>query len=120
MTRIFRSILPRSICCVGALFLAVAATGGLPAAEAQQWRPPSQRSTAPSINQPPAPRSEARPPARRGYVWVPGHWEWSARDGRVWVPGRYVRDRPGYRYVGPEWTFRNGQWVFVPGRWVRR
>lgn len=117
MTDLFRTLLPRAACGAAALLLVVAA-GTVPA-QAQQWRPPSQRSTAPSINQPPAPRNETPQVTRPGYVWVPGHWEWTARDGRVWVPGRQVRNRPGYRYVGPQWTFRNGGWVFVPGRWVR-
>lgn len=114
--RLVRTVLPQVACGLGVLLTLIA---GAPPVQAQQWRPPSQRSTAPSLNQAPAPRNEPRSAARPGYVWVPGHWEWTARNGAVWVAGRHIRDRPGFRYVGPQWTLRNGEWVFVPGRWVR-
>ncbi|MFG1419834.1 hypothetical protein V5F38_15570 [Xanthobacter sp. V0B-10] len=102
---------------IGAGAAAVAAA--VPA-EAQQWRPPNQRSMGPPVNQPPAPRSQSRPPPRRGYTWVPGYWSWSSRRRTyVWNDGSWMRDRPGYRYVGPQWVLRRGEWVFIPGRWVR-
>lgn len=89
-------------------------------AAAQQWRPPSQRSTAPSLTPPPLPRYERLPQPRPGYVWVPGHWIWSSRQRRyVWVDGRWTRNRPGFRYAGSRWVFRNGEWHFIPGQWVR-
>jgi hypothetical protein len=81
-------------------------------AEAQWGPPPGMR------HGPPPPRVEVRPRARRGYVWIPGHWVW--RHGRyVWVSGRFVRARPGWRYRNPRWVWRNGRWVFVAGGWVR-
>ena len=70
--------------------------------------------------EPPAPRREARPAPRSGYVWVPGHWRWSSRQRRyVWEQGTWERDRPGFRFVGPRWVLRRGEWTFVPGHWVR-
>jgi len=67
---------------------------------------------------PPAPRRERRPPPRRGFVWVPGHWEW--RRGRyVWVDGRWERERRGQRWRDARWVRRRGEWVFVPGGWIR-
>lgn len=105
----------RLVLAAGASAVAVAAP-----AEAQQWRPPNQRSMGPPINQPPPPRSQPRPGPRSGYTWVPGYWSWSSRHRRhVWNEGYWVRNRSGYRYVGPQWVFRRGAWVFIPGRWVR-
>ncbi|MFG1397150.1 twin-arginine translocation signal domain-containing protein [Roseixanthobacter pseudopolyaromaticivorans] len=108
---------------LGSLLTAVAAAPlaslALPQdAQAQQWQIPNRRS--PNFNGPPAPRREARPLARPGYVWVPGYWMWSSRSRRyVWVSGRWERNRPGFRHVGPQWVHRGGEWVFIPGRWVR-
>lgn len=68
---------------------------------------------------PPAPRREQRPPQRRGYTWIPGHWSWDARRGWVWNEGFQDRSRPNHRFVGPRWVLRRGQWVYEPGRWVR-
>ena len=67
---------------------------------------------------PPAPRSEAVPAARRGYIWSPGHWEWR-RQQHVWVGGSWLRDRPGYAYQAPTWSQRDGRWAMQPGRWAR-
>ena len=62
----------------------------------------------------------AKPPPRRGSVWVPGYWEWShRRRDYVWVPGRWIPARPGFRYRQPRWTNRNGSWFFIEGGWVR-
>lgn len=67
---------------------------------------------------PPAPRREVRPPPRRGYVWVPGYWEW--RRGRfTWVEGRFERERRGQRWREPRWVRRGGEWQFTPGGWGR-
>jgi hypothetical protein len=69
---------------------------------------------------PPRKRSERRPPARRGYVWASGYWEWSPRRRTyVWVPGRWVRARPGSRFYQARWVRRGGEWVFIPGGWKR-
>jgi hypothetical protein len=67
---------------------------------------------------PPAPRVEVVPPARRGYIWAPGHWD--ARGNRYyWVRGAWVRERRGFRYRAPRWTERNGRWYREDGGWAR-
>jgi hypothetical protein len=50
---------------------------------------------------PPPPRVERVPPARRGYVWAPGYWNWQG-NRHVWVKGTWVRARHGYTYLPPE------------------
>src|SRR5690242_8182655 len=67
---------------------------------------------------PPAPRYEVVPPPRRGYVWVPGHWDWR-NQRHVWIGGVWVAERPGYRYNQPSWVQRDGRWGLERGRWVR-
>ncbi|MBB2920211.1 YXWGXW repeat-containing protein [Cupriavidus alkaliphilus] len=67
---------------------------------------------------PPPPRYEPHPAARRGQVWVPGHWE--ARGGRyAWRGGYWQPQRVGYRYVPERWVRGPHGWVMRPGRWVR-
>lgn len=70
---------------------------------------------------PPQPRFERVPPPRAGYVWAPGYWVWSPRMHRhVWMGGRWMRVRPGYRYVPARWRHGpHGHWYFNGGHWVR-
>lgn len=65
---------------------------------------------------PPPPRMQPRPNARRGHVWVEGHWEWSGNRYR-WVDGNWVQMRRGYDYRQPQWVQANGQWRFERGGW---
>lgn len=67
---------------------------------------------------PPPARYEAIPAPRRGYVWVPGYWDWQGRH-HVWVSGNWVRQRPGYAYQPHRWTERDGRWQLERGRWDR-
>lgn len=67
---------------------------------------------------PPPPRAERVPAARRGYVWVPGYWNWQNRR-HVWVKGTWVRERKGYTYHQPTWEQRDGKWQMERGNWVR-
>ncbi len=67
---------------------------------------------------PPEPRPETAPPARRGYVWAPGHRDWK-RNRHVWVRGTWVRERKGYRYNAPTWQERDGRWHMQRGNWAR-
>jgi hypothetical protein len=67
---------------------------------------------------PPAPRHEVVPGPRAGYVWVPGHWQWSANNHRYyWTAGYWERNRPGYVFRGPEWVQRDGRWHYQARRW---
>lgn len=42
---------------------------------------------------PPPPRYSHRPAARKGHVWMEGHWRWEGRR-HVWVPGHWVKAPP--------------------------
>lgn len=46
---------------------------------------------------PPPVRYEIVPAPIRGYVWVPGYWDWRGRH-QIWVSGSWVREHPGYAY----------------------
>ncbi len=70
-------------------------------------------------NAPPPPRAERVPPPRRGYVWVPGHWDWRGQH-HLWVKGSWMCDRPGYIYHQPKWEQRDGRWHMERGNWSRR
>lgn len=67
---------------------------------------------------PPEPRSERAPPARRGYVWAPGYWDWR-NNHHVWVRGKWVRSRSGYVYNQPVWEQRDNEWHMRRGGWER-
>ncbi len=67
---------------------------------------------------PPPLRAERHPPARQGYVWAAGHWEWNGHR-YVWLPGSWLRARAGYRYLAPRWVERNGRWHYERRGWER-
>ena len=65
---------------------------------------------------PPPLRVETVPAARRGYLWVPGHWE--ARKHRyVWKAGHWEKERHGYHYVEPRWVQADNRWELHRGGW---
>ncbi len=67
---------------------------------------------------PPAAQVEVVPPARVGYVWAPGFWEW--RDGRhVWIGGHWIGERRGYHWVPDRWDPVGGRWHHERGHWER-
>ncbi|MES2322867.1 MAG: YXWGXW repeat-containing protein [Pseudomonadota bacterium] len=68
---------------------------------------------------PPPPRFERSPRARRGHVWIPGHWSWRG-NRHEWVRGSWVRERHGYVYHPSQWMERDGRWMMEPSRWDRR
>ena len=55
---------------------------------------------------------------RRGYVWVPGYWNWRGQR-HVWTKGTWMRARNGYVYRAPTWQERDGRWFQERGRWPR-
>lgn len=68
--------------------------------------------------EPPPPRDTRMLPPRRGYVSVPGHWQW--RNGRhVWMRSQRVHERRGYRYENPGWQREGERWRYTPGEWRR-
>ena len=58
------------------------------------------------------------PPARAGYVWQPGFWEWRG-DRHYWRKGYWVRERPGYYWHPSRWERMDGRWVLRQGGWYR-
>lgn len=67
---------------------------------------------------PPPLRYEVIPALRRGYVWVPGYWDWRGHR-HVWVNGVWVRERRGYIYQPHRWEQRGTGWYLNRGRWDR-
>jgi hypothetical protein len=67
---------------------------------------------------PPAPRAESAP-ARAGYVWIAGRYDW--RDGAYqWIPGHWERERANQVWNPGRWELRGGTYVWIEGRWGRR
>lgn len=67
---------------------------------------------------PPAPRYEAIPAPRHGYVWSSGYWNAKGRR-HVWQAGHWERQRNGYHLTQPAWVQRNDRWELERGRWNR-
>jgi hypothetical protein len=65
---------------------------------------------------PPVAKYESVPAARRGYVWMPGYWNFNGRR-HVWVKGQYERARPGYAYQRAEWRQGRRGWELDRGGW---
>ncbi len=59
--------------------------------------------------------------ARRGHIWVSGHWKWhNRRNSYIWIEGRWMKNRAHHRYVAGHWVTvgrRGHKWV--PGYWAR-
>jgi hypothetical protein len=67
---------------------------------------------------PPAARHEFVPPARRGYEWAPGFWNWNGRK-HVWTRGHWERARSGYAFHPAAWAPSNGAWRLNRGGWIK-
>lgn len=69
---------------------------------------------------PARPATMAKRPARarKGHVWIDGHWKGNGR-GYVWVTGQWVRARKGYRYTPGRWVTVRGGHRWQSGTWVR-
>jgi hypothetical protein len=66
---------------------------------------------------PPPVRHEPVPQRRRGYVWIPGYWDWI--NGRhFWAVGRWVAERRGYHWQRHLWVLRDGSWCLQAGSWT--
>jgi hypothetical protein len=65
---------------------------------------------------PPPARYEVAPPPRRGFVWVPGYWDWNGNQ-YFWIGGHWERVRPGYVYANPVWVQGPGGWHLERGGW---
>ncbi|MDR5770852.1 MULTISPECIES: YXWGXW repeat-containing protein [unclassified Caballeronia] len=65
---------------------------------------------------PPAPRHEPVPPARAGYVWDQGHWNWE-HGHYVWAGGHWEAEHVGHHWVPAVWVEDHGQHRYVAGHW---
>jgi len=64
---------------------------------------------------PPEPIAEI-PKFRRGFAWVPGHWDWD--DGSYeWTPGKLERRQRGKRLRPGGWAQVGGQWQWNGHAW---
>ena len=70
---------------------------------------------------PPPVQVEVVPAAPAGdYVWVKGHWHWSAAQGQyVWVHGHHAVRRAGWHWVEASYVQRGGGFVYVGPHWAR-
>lgn len=83
--------------------------------ERREWRE-DRRERRRAYRAPPAVRVE-RYESRRGYVWIPGRWDWNGYDW-VWASGRYERERAGYRWRPASYELRGDEYVMVGGDWI--
>jgi hypothetical protein len=67
---------------------------------------------------PPPPHAENMGHPRDGYVWAPGHWEWTGRAYH-WVSGSWLVEHGRARWIADQWEPAGTQWRFVPGHWER-
>jgi hypothetical protein len=67
---------------------------------------------------PPPPRAEHVPAPRYGYLWAPGHWQWSGRAYR-WVSGSWV-EQGGAPLVSDEWQQMDARWHYLLRHWERQ
>jgi hypothetical protein len=78
---------------------------------------PSSAGITVQIGPPPPPKVVSPPPPKRGYVWVPGYYDWDGRD-YVWKEGHWEAERTGYTYREPRWVQRSStSWELEPGGW---
>jgi hypothetical protein len=66
---------------------------------------------------PPADRHEVVPNPRAGYVWAPGHWEWTGRF-YSWTGGTWIIAHRGQDWVADRWEQVGSQYHFLPGHWA--
>jgi hypothetical protein len=69
---------------------------------------------------PPAPQAENIAP-RSGFVWVKGHWGWSANKKYEWIPGHWEREKANVKWYDGRWESKTQgnvtYWVWVEGGW---
>jgi WXXGXW repeat (2 copies) len=67
---------------------------------------------------PPAAQVEVIGPARAGYAWAPGYYNYSGHQ-HVWVNGRYIQARQGHHWTADRWEQHGTHWRHEEGRWDR-
>jgi hypothetical protein len=57
---------------------------------------------------------------RSGFVWVRGHWGWSATKYE-WIAGHWERERAAVKWYDGRWEQRTQgnvtYWVWIEGSW---
>ena len=61
--------------------------------------------------------TEVMPAPRPGYIWSPGHYEWTG-SRQVWMPGVWVKD--DYDRQWKAYAFNNGRTEYANGPLVLR
>jgi hypothetical protein len=57
-------------------------------------------------------------PAKAGYVWSPGYWNWNG-TAYVWTEGSWiVVVEPSKKWVPATWTQEGNKWYFTAGHWA--
>lgn len=59
-------------------------------------------------------------PARPGYIYAPGYWDWDDVYHRhVWRKGEYMEEHHGEHWVPHAWVERDGHYHLNGGHWER-
>ena len=67
---------------------------------------------------PPAPRYEAVPAPRNGFVWANGYWNWDGHR-HVWTSGHWEPVRNGFAWQHSEWVRDGDGYRLRPGAWIQ-
>jgi hypothetical protein len=70
------------------------------------------------VEPPPAPQPE-KVEARKGYVWVAGHYRWEG-GGYRWVKGHWERARAKQVWRAGRWERQGDRYIWIEGEWVRQ
>ena len=67
---------------------------------------------------PPPVRVENPGPARGGYLWVRGYYQWNQGGNQYeWVPGHWEREKAGMQWFDGRWELQGNVYVWVEGGW---
>ena len=65
---------------------------------------------------PPPVRVENPGPARGGFVWINGYYQWQAGQ-YAWIPGHWERQKANQVWFDGHWDMSGGVWVWTQGEW---
>ena len=85
-------------------------------------RPNHQFSSRVVVAKPRRPRVIVKRPLniRKNYIWVDGHWKWSAFYREyIWIKGQWMRERSGHYWVSGFWEVSLNGFIWVEGYWAR-
>jgi hypothetical protein len=65
---------------------------------------------------PPPLRVENHGPAKTGFVWIAGRWDW--RNGAwAWIDGHWERERANQAWTPGRWELQGSFYVWIDGHW---